>query len=71
MAELYIGMKIEAAEADLTVLEAYLASTQGLTFKQTADILAKVTKITILKVEKTTMPVETINETVLYETPTP
>lgn len=82
MGELQIAIKFEGADADIADIAAFFQATKQLNFSEITALMAKVTKVTVLKIETATqtdtitVPEQTIpftypkvTETKLYETP--
>lgn len=67
-AELYIGIKVEGADADITELEEFLKATKTLDFPTLIDLWNRLTKVTWTNIKIVPQTVDTIAEEVLHTT---
>lgn len=66
MAELYIGIKVVGADADIVDLGAFLKATKQLDFPTLLALWSRLTSVTWTKIKVTPQTVETMSEEVLY-----
>lgn len=71
MAELYLGVKIEGAEADVAALQEFFEGTRDLNFKTLNEIFSRITKLTITKITVSPKTISEISEKILLQAPSP
>ena len=68
-AELYIGIKVEGADADIVDLEAFLKATKQLDFPTLLALWSRLTSVTWTEIKVVPQTVNSMSEEVLYPKP--